>query len=167
MLRVVSTFLFPAVLAIGCGTPDPKPAATHRDEADHGHSHERGKLMLADLGPYHAGLTAHLSSKTGNELDILIETANDAHTPVPLPLMKLTAKARTADGKEHALEFEPSEPEERKDDPPGKCSHFTAKAAWMKSEDVLSVRARIEIDGKPQRVEWKDFNPKKYAHFEE
>ena len=151
---------------LGCGSRDPKPA-THRDDTDHGHSHQRGKMMLADLGLYHAGLTAHLSSKTGNELDILIETANDAHAPVPLPLMKLTATARTADSKEFVLEFEPSEPEERKDDPPGKCSHFVAKAPWMKPGDLLTVTTNIELDGKSHSVEWKEFTPKKYAHFEE
>jgi hypothetical protein len=151
---------------MGCGT-DPAEPATHREQPQHGHSHERGKLMLADIGTYHAGLTAHLSSKTGNELDIVIETADEAHRPVALPLAKLVAKAKTAAGQEHTLDFEPSEPDERKDDQPGTCSRFTAKAAWMKSTDRLTVTATIEVDGKPHVAEWKDFDPKKYAHFEE
>jgi hypothetical protein len=77
------------------------------------------------------------------------------------------AKAKTAAGQEHTLDFEPSEPDERKDDQPGTCSRFTAKAAWMKSTDRLTVTATIEVDGKPHVAEWKDFDPKKYAHFEE
>ena len=158
--------LVASLSAVGCGTNSTIPA-THRDDTPHGHSHERGTVMLADVGPYHAGLTAHLSSKTGNELDIVIETADEAHQPIALPLAKLMAKAKTAEGQEHALEFEPSEPDERKDDPPGKCSRFTAKAAWMKPTDRLTVTAAIEVAGKPHTAEWKDFNPKKYAHFEE
>lgn len=164
-VRLVTLMLF-GVFTLGCGTRDPKPA-THREEGEHGHSHERGKMKLEDLGPYHAGLTAHLSSKEGNELDILIETADAAHQPVPLPLAKLIAKAKSADGKEHELLFEPTELNERKDDPPGKCSRFTAKVAWMKADELLTVTSTIEIDGKTHTVEWKDFNPKKYAHFEE
>ncbi len=161
------TILLTASFAFGCGSRDPKPA-THREAEEHGHSHERDKMLLADLGKkHHAALTAHLSSKTGNELDVFLETADEAHKPAPMPLTKLTAKAKTADGKEYDLTFEPSEPDERKDDPPGKCSHFVAKAPWMKPTDTLSVSATIEIDGKPQTVEWKDFNPKKYAHHEE
>lgn len=124
-------------------------------------------MQLADVGPYHAALTAHLSSKTGNELDVFFETADAEPKPVPLPLARFTASAKTASGQEHELAFEPSEPDERKDDPPGKCSHFVAKAGWMKAEDVLTVAATVEIDGKPRRIEWTGFNPKRYAHHEE
>jgi len=154
------------LLLIGCGTQ--APPATHREAAESTHSHERDKMKLADLGKnHHVGLTAHLSSKTGNELDIFIEAADDAHTPTPLPVMKLLAKAVAADGKVHDLVFEPAEMEERKDDPPGKCSHFVAKAPWMKPGDTITVTADIPIDGQTHSVEWKDFNPKKYAHFDE
>jgi hypothetical protein len=164
-LKRVPFVLF--LFALGCGSDIATSPATHRDAGDHGHSHERGTMKLADLGPYHAGLTAHLSSKTGNELDIVIETADAAHKPVALPLQKLMARAKTSSGQEHELSFEPSEPDERKDDPPGKCSRFTARAAWMKAEELLTVSARIDVAGKSHEVIWKDFIPKKYAHFEE
>lgn len=154
-------------LAAGCGGGSGPAGSTSREGGGHGHSHVRGKMLLADAGPYHAALTAHLSSKTGNELDIFFETADADPKPVPLPLAKLTATATTAGGKEHQLAFEPAEPDERKDDPPGKCSHFVAKAGWMQPDDVLSVRATVEIDGKLHPVEWKGFNPKKYAHHED
>ncbi|HEY2910384.1 MAG TPA: hypothetical protein VGI99_09060 [Gemmataceae bacterium] len=155
------------LLGFGCGTATPPPA-THREAAEPTHSHERDKMKLADLGKnHHAGLTAHLSSKTGNELDIFIESADDAHTPAPLPVAKLLAEAVASDGKAHELIFEPSEPEERKGDPPGKCSHFVAKAPWMKPGDSLTVTAGFLIDGQTHSVEWTEFNPKKYAHFEE
>ncbi|MDB5308604.1 MAG: hypothetical protein JWO38_2806 [Gemmataceae bacterium] len=160
---------FAAVVPAGCDTPKPVAPATHRADDDaHGHSHERDKMLLADAGPYHAALTAHLSSKEGNELDVLFETADDkAPQPVPLPLAKVTATARTADGKEHPLVFEPAPMDERKTDPAGKCSHFVAKAPWMSPADVLTVSATVEIEGKPRHVEWKAFNPKKYAHHKE
>ena len=166
-VRDLTAGLVVAALAAGCGGGAGPVASTSREAGGHGHSHERGKMLLADVGPYHAALTAHLSSKTGNELDIFFETADADPKPVPLPLAKLTATAITADGKQYELAFEPSEPDERKDDPPGKCSHFVAKAGWMKPDDVLSMRATVEIDGTPRRVGWKDFNPKKYAHHED
>ena len=72
------------------------------------HSHERDRMLLADAGPYHAGLTAHLSSKTGNELDVFFETADKDHKPVPLPLASFTATAKTSDGGEQVLEFKPA-----------------------------------------------------------
>lgn len=124
-------------------------------------------MLLADAGPYHAALTAHRSSKDGNELDVFFETANDAHSPVPLPLPNITAAARTANGNEHTLQFEPAPKDERKDDPDGQCSHFVAKAGWMKPDDVLTVTATVMIQAKPTLIEWKNFNPKKYAHHDE
>lgn len=154
-------------LAAGCGTQAP-PASTTRETSEPAHSHEREKMLLADLGKnHHAGLTAHLSSKTGNELDVFIESAAEDHAPAPLPVAKLIAEATTADGKPHELIFEPSEPVERKGDPPGKCSHFTARAPWMKPDDVLTVSMKIPLEGKTHTVTWNNFNPKKYAHFEE
>lgn len=148
-----------------CGCPQPKPPATFVSD-EHGHSHERDHMKFVDVGdlPYHAGLTAHLSQKDGNELDVFFETADDAHKPVPMSLVNFAAAATTADGKQHMLKFEPAPKDERKDDPDGKCSHFVAKAGWMKPDDVLTVTAPLLIDGKHVKVVWKDFNPKKYAH---
>jgi hypothetical protein len=155
--------LMVAFAALGCGRGATPQAATRPDE-HHGHDHERDKMLLADFGRYHAGLTAHLSSKTGNELDVLVESMDAAHKPVALPLEKFTAKARTATGVEHELSFEPAEMDERKDDPPGKCSHFTAKAPWMKADAPLTIAAEIPLDGRPHTVTWKEFVPRKYAH---
>ena len=152
------------VIAVGCGKHDAK-IATERETGEHTHSHERDKLLLADFGSkMHAGLTAHLSSKSGHELDVFIEAANEAHSPTPLPLAKFTAQARTSDGKTHELVFEPTEMDERKDDPPGKCSHFVAKAPWLNPAEAISLTASIELDGKPREVTWSDFLPSKYAH---
>lgn len=162
-LVLVPLALFAFVL---CGCPAPKPPATFKSE-DHGHSHERDKMKLADAGHYHAALTAHLSQKDGNELDVFFETADESPRPVPLPFMNFKAIAKTSDGKEHALDFEPAPKDERKDDPDGKCSHFVAKAGWMKPTDALTVTTTVTIHDKPTPIEWKDFNPKKYAHHED
>jgi len=157
----LSLFLLPFVL---CGCQPANAPATFESEP-HGHSHERDKMMLADVGKkYHAALTAHLSSKDGNELDIFFETADEAHKPVPLPLAKFNAQAVYGAGKEYVLEFEPAPLDERKGDPDGKCSHFVAKAGWMKPEDQLTIIAIVDIDGKLVTLEWNDFNPKKFAH---
>lgn len=155
--------LFVAVGLCGCFN-DPKPAPTTFKSEPHGHSHEREHMLVADAGHYHAALTAHLSQKDGNELDIFFETIDTPPKSLPLAVGKFTATARTADGKEHVLEFEPAPMDERKDDPAGTCSHFVAKAGWMRPDDTLTVTATVTIDGKPTPAEWKQFSPKKYAH---
>ena len=168
-MRRPTLVLFALIVSSLCGCPTPKqPPATFQSES-HGHSHDREHLKLVDVAgtDYHAGLTSHLSSKEGNELDVLFETVDTPPKPVPLPLASFRATAKTADGKEYALEFTPAPKDERKDDPDGKCSHFSAKAGWMKPEDTLVVTATVHIDGKERTVTWKGFNPKKYAHHEE
>ncbi len=155
-------FVIP-LFALGCGNGS---GGVYSGDG-HDHNHDRDKMLLADVGPLHAALTAHLSSKTGNELDIFFEKVDKDHTPAPLPLKGFTATAKLADGGEQVLEFHEAEKEERKDDPDGQCSHFVATAAWMNPGDTFTVTATVEINGKKERMEWKAFNPKKYAHFEE
>jgi hypothetical protein len=170
MIRTALGLVLPlAICVAGCSSENkPTVFESKHDEHSHGHSHEHNKMMLEDFGPYHAGLTAHLSKKTGNELDIAFETLEPQPKPVPLPLDKLTAKAtRAGDDKTYTLEFEPTEKEERKDDPDGKCSRFTAKAPWMKHEDQLTVTLITTLDGKEKRTVWLNFNPKTFAHVDE
>ncbi len=145
----------------------PKSSLPSAPTADEGHSHERGKMMLADAGKYHALLTAHLSAK-GNELDFFFETVADKPPkPVTLPLKSFTAQAKTSDGRLEKLEFEPAPLDERKDDKPDTCSHFVAKAPWMKADDDLYVSVKLTLDGAEESIRWRNFNPKKYAHHEE
>jgi hypothetical protein len=167
MIRLIPLAFLLAV-SLGCGGGKPSgsgPAKGGDKKDDHDHSdHDRDGMMLEDFGPHHAGLTAHIT-KEGSELDIVIETTAKDPKPVPLPLTKITAKAKRAgDPKEYDLEFLPDDPAERKGDPAGQCSRFSAKAPWMKADDVLTVTATIDFAGKPRKVEWKDFNPKKYSH---
>ncbi len=166
MLRFCAPLAAVALASCGCFN-DPKPAPTVFKSEPHGHSHEREHMMIEDAGHYHAALTAHLSSKDGNELDVFFEAADNPKKSIALPIAKFTATAKTAEGKEHKLEFEPAQTDERKDDLAGKCSHFVAKAGWMRAKDVLTVATTVTIDGKPTVIEWKDFNPKKYAHHED
>src|SRR5262249_50399551 len=78
------------------------------------HTHERGKMLIADAGNYHALLTAHLSLKDGNELDIFFETAEEKNpTPVAIPLESFTAYAQTGEGDLKELEFECAPARER------------------------------------------------------
>ncbi len=135
---------------------------------DHGHSHEKDKMLIADAGEYHFLLTAHLAN-AGNELDIFVETpVSQDPQPVALPLKSFTAQATIGDGEAQTLTFEPAPPEER---PAGegaeKCSHFVAKAGWMKPEDTLYVVARITVDGTELTARWEKFLPSKYAHHHE
>ncbi len=158
----------------GCGSRDtggPKEGEKGPGkDGGHGHSHERGKMLIADLGTkYHALLTAHLSAKEGNELDIYFETADeDEPTPLALPLESFTAQARTADGELKDLDFRCAPASERpKGEKAGTCSHFVARAPWMKAGDRLYVVVKVQVDGKELTARWKNFNPKKYAHHED
>jgi hypothetical protein len=136
---------------------------------DHDHSHERGKMLLADAGKHHALLTAHLSPK-GNELDLFFETS-DAKDPKPvaLPLTSIKAFANVAGSSEaKEIVFTPAPVEERpKDEKAGTCSHFVAKTPWLKPTDEITVAVPLELGGERFRVTWEKFNPKKYAHHED
>jgi hypothetical protein len=168
MTRVLAAVALAGFLAaVGCAGKSDNPSASGSSGGHgHDHDHDGGDKMLEDAGPYHAGLTAHLSEKEGNELDIVIETQEKKNPkPVPLPLTEIVAKAkREGDPKEYELKFVPAEKAERKDDPDGKCSRFTAKAPWMKPDDKLTVTATVEIEKKPRDLVWKNFVPKKFSH---
>jgi hypothetical protein len=159
---------FALLLALGCGqvTPPPvKPAANPAHEEDDNHS--RDGMMIEHAGPYHAALTTHLSEKDGNELDLFFETLRDAK-PVPLAIPKIAAKAKRAgDDKEYDLTFEPAPAAERpKDEEAGKCSHFVAKAPFVKPTDTLTVTLKVTIRDKERTVTWENFDVKKFRKHE-
>jgi hypothetical protein len=156
-----------ALFAVGCSrAPAPVPVTAATGKTGHGHSHARDKMLAADVGKYHAWLTAHLSNKDGNELDIFFETSDKQPKPVALPLTGFTAKAaRAGDDKEYELRFEPAPADERpKDEAAGTCSHFVAKAPWMKPDDVLTITADVELNGRVRQAKWTKFIPRQYAH---
>lgn len=173
LLRV--SLLLGGLLAwTGCKNQAPPAVSTpgrHPTEgrADSDHVHERGKMLIADAGKHHALLTAHLSVK-GNELDIFFETADDRNpVPVAIPMESFTAYG-TIQGQDlpKELQFECAPAAERpQGEKPGTCSHFVAKASWMKPTDTLEVVARVRLDDGEYRVNWKGFHPKTYAHHED
>ena len=170
--RKLMILLLGVLIVSGCARDASKAQTTkptHKGD-DGGHSHERGKMLLADVGnKYHALLTAHLSPK-GNELDIFFETQDDEKpTTAAIPVESFTAFVTVA-GQEEAkkLVFTPAPADERpKDEKAGTYSHFVAKAEWMKADDILTVVVQLEVEGERYRVTWNKFNPKKYAHHEE
>jgi hypothetical protein len=144
--------------------PDTGTAITTQSSS-HAHTHDRGTMLITDVGEYHALLTAHLS-RDGNELDVFFETSVDkSPEAVALPLLSFEGQATAGDGESHVLTFEPAPAEERpKGEAEGACSHFVAKAAWMKADDKLRVVARFNLDGKELKATWNEFEPKRYAH---
>lgn len=153
------------------GTPQGSGDQSKKDTQASGHSHERGKMLIADAGAkYHALLTAHLSARDGNELDVFFETPDPkAPRPAAVSLESFPAQARTGEeGELKELQFECAPVGERpRGEKAGTCSHFVAKAPWMKPADKLYVVARVRLDGEELTIRWKDFNPKKYAHHED
>lgn len=137
----------------------------HKDEKAHGHSHERGKMLIADAGTYHLLLTAHLAKGAMNSTSSSRRPSRKTRNRSRWALESFEAQATAGEGESQTLTFEPAPPEER---PAGEkartCSHFVAKAPWMKPEDELLVVAKFTVDGKELVARWKNFNPKKYAH---
>lgn len=163
-----ATLVLAAGLLAGCGgTPSAVPASPSAKAPEaHNHNHDRKGMMLAHSGKYHFWLTAHLS-KDGHELDLLCDDGDDTDPkPIALPVAKIVAKAKRArDEQEFELTFEPAPAGERpKDEPAGSCSHFVAKAPWLKPDDVLTVIAEVNLDGRVRRPAWRQFIIAKYTH---
>lgn len=153
------------MLCPGCPKADAPKSGQGDGGHDAGHSHERGKMLIADAWKYHALLTAHLS-REGNELDIFFETQSSKDPkPVAIPLESFAGHAQSSGGEKNDLKFECAPSNERPSgEKPGTCSHFVAKAPWMKPDDNLTVIVHVKLEGEAVRIEWKNFSPKKYAH---
>ena len=152
----------------GCNSRDKeKNPATIPSAAKHDHEHDGhdDEDNVAHAGPYHVKLTAHLSEKEGNELDLRFETT--AEKPYAVSTEKILAKAKRAgDDKEYDLTFTPAPADERqKDEATGTCSHFVAKAPFMKETDLLTVTFKVVIRDRERSVAWeKPFDVKKFSH---
>jgi hypothetical protein len=154
--------------AAGCGSPTQPPPAPDTP-GDHGHAHERGKMMIADAGKYHALLTAHLS-KAGHELDLFFETADDKAAPVAIPIESFVAEVqiRAGEGELKQVEFRPAPADERPPgEGPGRCSHFVARVPWLNPNVPHRVTVELTLDGQKVTARWNDFIPRKYAHHED
>ncbi len=171
MLRLI--FLTLLAAAAGCGGQTSSSAPTARDPAApdtrDGHSHEKGKMLIADFGPYHALLTAHLS-KNGHELDVFVESAGAAPHPVALPVEVLagSVQIRRTDGTVREVEFRSAPADERPlGEAGGTCSHFVAKVPWLEPDTEHRVIVEVEVEGKKLTGRWNSFVPRKYAHHED
>lgn len=165
----VPLMIFLGATLLGCGQKTENPATpptVFEASSTGGHSHEKGTMLLADAGRYHALLTAHLS-KDGNELDIFFETAGKTPQAVALPLatLKASVQIRTVDGGLKEVEFVPASADERpKGEAAGTCSHFVAKVPWLGPDIEHRVIVRVVLDGKDEEIRWNSFIPRKYAH---
>ncbi|QEL16505.1 hypothetical protein [Limnoglobus roseus] len=166
-MRICLAITFAA--AVGCSSSSSPskpivPSAASSAVGKESETLDREKMRLADAGPYQAALTARLA-KTGHELDVYLETTDKDPKPMALAQTAFLARAtRAGDPTEYPLTFDPAPAEERpKDESAGLCSHFVAKAAWMKPDDVLTIKCEVEVRGKRQAVVWTEFVPRKYA----
>jgi hypothetical protein len=174
MIRFTAAWLFglASVLALaGCGDKS-KPSQqdefkNKKDEHGHDHSDHSGGEADATLPngkKCHAVLSPHLSPE-GNEIDVSFESFDKEPKPLTIPeKTKLTARVvRKGDDKPYTLTFAPAEMDERKGDPPGQCSRFSAKAPWLKPDDTLAS-VTLTIEGAAETPVWTDFEVKKHAH---
>jgi hypothetical protein len=153
------------VFAAGCmGTSAPAAPAAHGHAHSHdpgSHNHDRGHMMIASNGIVDAMLTAHLSSKDGNELDVFVERKGE---PLALNITKIRAQAEVK-GEMRTLDFDCAPRDERPAaEPDDRCSHFVAKAAWMKPGDDVRVATVLPLKSGETAYVWRGFEPKKYAH---
>src|SRR5262245_60158352 len=111
----------------GCAAKTAGPPPHVHNASDH--NHDRGHMMIASNGVVDALLTAHLSSKSGNELDVFVEKNG---TPLALTTTELRARAEMG-GERKLLEFSCAPAEERpSEEHDGTCSHFVARAEWLR-----------------------------------
>lgn len=162
-------------LAAACSAPAAAPARTtlsagaphahaHAHDASD-HNHPRGKMLLASDGKVDALLTAHLSSKDGNELDVFVEQHGE---PYALSVKTLAATASVSGGEKLILSFACAPAHERPaSEPEGMCSHFVASAPWMKPTDVLRVDTTLPLAERQVPMAWRGFEPKAYAHHQD
>lgn len=155
---------------VACGGAAPPVTTTTAAPAAHAHghdpsshNHDRGQMMIASNGVVDALLTSHLSSKSGNELDVFVEK-NGA--PLALNVTTLRMKARAAKGAEDkTLELACAPADERPaNEAGGTCSHFVAAAPWMKNDDRLEVQVTLPLLSGETPYTWRRFDPLRYAH---
>lgn len=141
----------------------PRPPAHAHNPGDHNHA--RGKMLMASDGTYNALLTAHLSAKDGNELDVFVE---DKDGPYALKPKTLEAVAHIGKGETKTVTFECAPANERPaHEAAGTCSHYVAKAAWLRVGEVLQVSMSLPVGERAIAMTWRDFEARKYAHHEE
>lgn len=142
----------------GCAAP---PVAAHAPHNPGDHNHDRGQMMIASNGVIDALLTAHLSSKTGNELDVFVEKAG---SPVALTTTELHATAEIGGGRKD-LSFECAPREERpQDEREGTCSHFVARAPWVRPGEPIRVATTLPLRRGDTEYVWRGFEAMRYAH---
>lgn len=167
MFRVFCVGFFAAAACLaGCDNKKSTPSEFKGKNEGHQHDEKTTKdVTLPDGKLVHVILTAHLDEKEGNELDVVFEK-HEKDEPYPIPInAKLTASVtRKGDDKRKNLDFKPAEKDERKGDPDGKCSRFSAGAGWMKPDDELTVVLSIEFDGQLKKATYAPFVPKDSAH---
>jgi hypothetical protein len=161
--RIAALSIMRLLVLTGCagGSQLGASAAPHDPTS---HNHDRGHMMIASNGVVDALLTSHLSSKEGNELDVFVEK-NGA--PLALTTMRLEAKAKPGgtDAKDRSLVFSCAPLEERPaNEPAGTCSHFVARAEWMRAEDRLEVATSLPLLSGDVAYTWRSFDPRRYAH---
>jgi hypothetical protein len=146
----------------GCAAspPAPKPLTLHSHDASD-HNHDRGQMMIASDGFIDALLTAHLSSKTGNELDVFVEKAG---VPLALTTTELRATAVVGSARQE-LAFECAPREERpQGERDGTCSHFVARAPWVRPGEPIRVATTLPLRRGDIAYVWRGFEAKRYAH---
>jgi len=106
-----------------------------------------------------AMLTAHLSEKDGNELDIFV--ADENGEPVALALRTFSAKVNN-----ETVTFTAAPADERPEgEPADQCSHYVAKTPFLVPSDTYTVTvSAYSMQGDKLDVVWKNFLPSKYAH---
>lgn len=143
---------------IGCASAAPQKAVAAHTHNASDHNHDRGQMMIASNGLVEALLTAHLSSKTGNELDVFVEKSG---SPLALTTTELHAVAHVGtEAKQIDVACAPAE-ERPKDERDG-CSHFVARAEWLRPGQAIRVETELPL--RRAAYVWRGFEAIRYAH---
>lgn len=155
-----------STLGAACAATGAAPSTTSAPPKPHNpgdHNHAKGTMLMATDGTYDALLTAHLSAKDGNELDIFVEN-KDGPFALKAKTMEATARGQS---EQHTVAFACAPANERPaGEAEGTCSHFVAKAPWLRVGEALRVEAMLPA-ARPVPMTWRDFEARRYAHHEE
>lgn len=139
----------------------------HSHTHGHGHSHSeqpRDVMMRVREGGIEAALTAHLSRKDGNELDIFLTRDG---TPHAAGVTELRGSVRDGETRRE-ITFGCAPPDERPaGEAEGTCSHFVAKVPWLGPDDTVRVESELPSGDARLALAWSGFVPRRFAHHQD
>ncbi|MEZ4264002.1 MAG: hypothetical protein R3B36_33220 [Polyangiaceae bacterium] len=121
-------------------------------------------MMRVREGGIEAALTAHLSRKDGNELDVFLTREG---APLAAGVTELRGTVRNGEARRE-ITFACAPADERpRGEGDGTCSHFVAKVPWLGPDDTVRVESEVPSGDARLALAWVGFVPRRFAHHQD